>query len=273
MDHFGHFFEFCAAVNSAYIASTSFVDKLSFIFINNKNETENVRSVTNNIGNSASELRQILDEAQVKLERFATTAKVNVKQRVDDLNSTYTKLAAKIDGMGHEYENEIKTKTENPNFHMDCFAGATYSVLMLVLFGFDINFHKVETLSYLFAFNIFIVIFNIYFHYRDVKKKKPIFKLKLILYSGIITVVFIILDCFFNFSYCNYNYYYFNVFISLSVPIYHILIYTYKSWTTVSKVTIDYQDKIEVLKGECKDYFKEIELTEKTVQSLEIKDK
>ncbi len=162
------------------------------------------------------------------------------------LNDNSTELEQKINELEEEIRT-IKSLGEIPkNFSFWSLFGAMYSILILILIGFEFQFHDTLSLSWGFLwFNISCIILISWLFLREKSVKKRILKKVNASYS---TVAVIFLVCFIigisvsttlylindkkielSHHFNLIDIYHINAFIAVGIPTYHFVYYTFNS--------------------------------------------
>jgi hypothetical protein len=142
LEKFGHFFEFIAALNSAYIVSDHFVDSLMDRINGHFNLLEDLINQKNS---AIQEIKKRLQKSDFN--GLASKTKT-------DLNSKAKTLEVEIEDLKKDISEKKREKELRLTFNYWCLYGCLYCVLILLLNGFDIHFNtSYENLSFL-IFNI-----------------------------------------------------------------------------------------------------------------------
>lgn len=149
MESFGHYFEFFAALNSAYIVGNEFFKLLAAIIDRHFSKVESQHKYL-------SEILKGLDE---KLKKLASFEKLKINPNfLKEKDTKKSEFQTKFEILKGNLES---AKTENQasrNFNLVCLFGTLYCILILSLNGWQIDFDsEYYSVSFLF-FNVISII-------------------------------------------------------------------------------------------------------------------
>jgi len=133
MDRFGHFFEYIAAINSLYIVSEEFIKSL-------------VESIDSDFKGLKKRFNGLKDNQKENVERLSILKEKdsNHTTQIEEL----IQVGKSIDDNFNDLEKEISEAFTKENlfqkFHYWCLLGFSFSILFLLLNGFNYDFENIN---------------------------------------------------------------------------------------------------------------------------------
>lgn len=259
MESFAHLFEFLAGINSAYIVSDHFLKSL----------IEKVFKPFHELDNRTHSCRQIWNNTNDKLIDIASNLKPADRAELAKSSSV---IERNLDTL----EADVKTIKElggiSENFSFISLYGAMYSILLLILIGFEINFHDNYFVGISFTiFNIVSIILLFWLLVRT--KKRWIFKniipsYSVVIFTFLVSILITIIVGFFIFR-MNYFkehdtefpkiWYVINSLIAILIPTSH---YIYYSIVSRNRTKLDVRNKMNI----ANQLLRDVELLANTIQ-------
>ena len=271
MEKFGHFFEFIAAVNSAYIVSDYFIESL----------LEKVNSHFKLLKFQFEGIRKNQTNNKEKLFEEKKTGSINVNiEPVNDLVKKGSDIESEIVLFEVHLMEAFQNKQIFNNFHYWCLFGCLYSILIMLMNGFEFNMDSILNniifigVSFIAAITLLLLIkdkkkkfFKEYF-YPSFNKTISCFLLPLIIF--IVLVNYKIKDFrFFDFS----LYFIKNCSIILAILLStgHFIIYYIKSFLRSQRESNILTTELELIEGKCEKFGQEIETIFNVLNAIEVK--
>lgn len=257
MEHFGHFFEFIAALNSAYIVSNHFLESL-------------VGKINNHFSNTRGDLKLITELHKNNSDWLISEAdkcvgNESAQQTLKALEKDNGVNEEEIKALETELAEAERKNSISKNFNYLCLFGALYSILILILNGFGVDVSK-DPYTVLFGtFNVIclIALLTIINEIKIIKwrirssynKILMIFPINI---AFIYPAFYYIQEWLFQPTTYGRFWIIFNVCISILLPTSHFLYYSIKTSTKTKKQAKELKSKSECLKQKCENFSREI---------------
>jgi hypothetical protein len=257
LEKFGHFFEFIAAANSAYIASEDFgttvATKVKSPLVDLQNDFSLIEKLNANNHNRFFE----------QINKLTPKEQSTLKEVINKLSIELNGMQSKIQDFQYRLRKAIKAAIISNNFNYLCLFSCLYSILVLILFGFDYDFHNdTDRVTFLWYNSISIAIMS----WIILRPKKTSFcqihfspshinTLKGFAIPLLIAPNYYWLSGFSLFSLLNPSgLYYLNVVLAITIPTYHFFYYLVKYFTFSKRVALNMRKEKQELKTECEKF-------------------
>lgn len=249
MEHFGHFFEFFAALNSAYIVSNHFIESL-------------ITKVNNHFKRIDEDLNLLHKLQKNNYERLIKEGEncvgmANAEMIAKNLSDQNENISHRINALEQTIETAKKKNAVNNNFNYQCLFGALYCILILVLNGFEFDFKTPFQRQSLLLFN-FISIIILLILFRG--GKSWIFKKLTPSYNNVMLIFFVSVALAFPIFYllqmwlpltCYYDFSYVDIGVSILIPTWHFVYYSITSSRRTKRQSNNFKETSRLLKEEC----------------------
>lgn len=232
MNNFSSFFEFIAALNSAYVVSNHFVESLIFKINRSFNElTTRLKSLKEVHSNNGEQLREESNSCGSECEAV-------IKELFDKESTLKDRFLA----LEKDLADSMAKNGVSYNFNYLCLFGALFSLFLLLLIGFEYDF---EIPFYRSAFLIFTIL-SVILIFTLFRTKKGAFQnfigpptYKKILWIFPISILLTTLLTYFlhkfNLINCQYNFTWLLKILAILTPGLHFIVYFLKS-VTITRV-------------------------------------
>ena len=269
MEKFGHFFEFIAALNSAYIVSDFFIESL----------LKKINSYFEKLNKRLDGIRKNQTNNVIKLsEQVKGLGNLGFfKQTVDRLSVKAAGIEEKFDNLDDDIKQSFQDKNIFVNFNYWCLFGCLYCILILLLNGFEFSLDSPFNAECFFAFSTISSLSLLWF----IKEKKraflkrhcyPSFNKTIICFFAPL-ILFPIIVSWLRSKYILSNNIsqhlkYTDVILAIILTTGHFFIYYVKSSLFSKKKAKNFKIQLNALEMECEKYGQEIENSFSVVNDL-----